>query len=235
MEGDIEAQREAGRSHVWWPAYMVTYWSPIQTTSPVALSLGPRCHLEDPFLGRPFPGQAPPLCRSLSVAWNSSASDPTSTGWPRAGSATSQSLMTCSPMACSPMASLKPQFPSLETQVTSGARLVDWTSQFMKSLHTEHYRKRSQRWQSSVAPNADVLQITWGIGSNMDFWPVSDLQGWESINNQCSRWFHGNLPPMCVFSNHAHASVPPCYCSWPHPRHGGELTSSPFPVDLSDN
>ncbi|KAM5302087.1 myozenin-3 isoform 2-T4 [Glossophaga mutica] len=65
--------------------------------SPSALAPGPPCPLEDPWRGRPCPGQAPPSSRSSPVAWNSSASDPTSTEWPRAGSATSRSPRICSP------------------------------------------------------------------------------------------------------------------------------------------
>ncbi|XP_053423139.1 myozenin-3 isoform X2 [Nycticebus coucang] len=83
---------------------------------PSALAPGPQCHLEDPSWGTSFPGQVPPSSQSSSMAWNSSAADPASTEWPRAGSVTSQSLRICSP-------SLN---PSLAVLVTSGANL--WTA-----------------------------------------------------------------------------------------------------------
>ncbi|XP_067588395.1 myozenin-3 isoform X3 [Pseudorca crassidens] len=70
---------------------------PVSAHSPSALAPGHQCPLEEPWWGKPFRGQAPPSSRSSPVAWNSSASDPASTGWPRAGSATSQSLRSCSP------------------------------------------------------------------------------------------------------------------------------------------
>ncbi|XP_044087252.1 myozenin-3 isoform X2 [Neovison vison] len=80
--------------------------------SPSALAPGPRCPLEDPWWARLFPEQAPLSPRSSSVAWNSFASDPASTEWPRAGSAASLSPRSCSP-------SPKIQFPCLGVWVTS--------------------------------------------------------------------------------------------------------------------
>lgn len=103
---------------------------PSQPTSPAALlPLGPQCRLEDPWWGRPCPGQAPPSSQSSPVAWNSSASDPTSTEWPRAGSATSQRLRTCSPSLQSPVS---------EFGECQEPRFVDCTSQFTKGLHTQN-------------------------------------------------------------------------------------------------
>lgn len=98
LEGETEASREAGCEHMRYP----TFTQPI---SPVSFP-GPQCHLEDLMLGRLFSKQAPPLPRSCSVAWNSSASDQVSTGLLRAGSGSSLSLRSCN-------LNLKLQIPGL--------------------------------------------------------------------------------------------------------------------------
>lgn len=119
-EGETEAQGEAGVGlHTVTRMSVFCHSCPIIPTPPAALlSPGPRCPLEEPWWGRPCPGQAPPSSRSSSVAWNSSASDLTSTEWPRAGSATSRSLRSCSP-------SLHLQFPDHRLRGTSGAKTCE--------------------------------------------------------------------------------------------------------------
>ncbi|XP_045377724.1 myozenin-3 isoform X3 [Camelus bactrianus] len=77
--------------------------------SPSALAPGPPCPLEDSWWGKPLRGQVPPSSQSSPVAWNSSASDPASTEWPRAGSAASQS-----PRSCSPSLNLQSPIPEFE-------------------------------------------------------------------------------------------------------------------------
>ncbi|XP_048187189.1 myozenin-3 isoform X2 [Perognathus longimembris pacificus] len=81
-----------GRS---WPAPASSAATSRPASPTSAISTGLPCHLEEPWTGRPFTGKAPPLSQSPLVAWNSCASDPTSTGWLRAGSASSQSLRSC--------------------------------------------------------------------------------------------------------------------------------------------
>lgn len=98
LEGETEASREAGCEHML-PLFHTAHLSCFSFP-------GPQCHLEDPMLGRLFSKQAPPLPRSRSVAWNSSASDRVSTGLLRAGSGSSPSLRSCN-------LNLKLQIPGL--------------------------------------------------------------------------------------------------------------------------